>query len=206
MAIAEVKDVRNSVFINGSPASNGQMISYGEIIETYDISKGLEESFMSIDQNDDGYLSIEFIEKKESMSIKPHCKVVFASGGTWAGPNTVLLDSKSKYVTLYKPDSKKRIQIVTKVLGTAWVNGTKSITTGMGLSDGDIIVTEEDSWVFLIDIKNRTTLKIKENSTYIIVDRDKRGFDEIWRGKKVGWESPQGFRVYTPTNIASVKG
>ena len=47
MAIAEVKDVRNSVFINGSPASSGQMFDYGDVIETYDISKGLEESFKS---------------------------------------------------------------------------------------------------------------------------------------------------------------
>ena len=76
MAIAEVKDVRNLVFINGSPASNGQMIDYGDVIETYNIDIGLEESFKSKLIENDGILTIEFLAEKpkkpEQMRIKPH--------------------------------------------------------------------------------------------------------------------------------------
>ena len=159
MAIAEVKDVRNSVFINGSPASNGQMIDYGDVIETYDISKGLEESFMSIDQNDDGYLSIEFIEKKESMSIKPHCKVAFKVGPNWPGPNTVLLDSSSKFVALdKKPKSKKVIAIVMKTDDGRYggsirlkpageTSFTKSLKPGMAIHRGDSIRAVDPDYI-----------------------------------------------------------
>ena len=61
MAIAKVTSVTNSVFLNRSPASSGQMIDYGDVIETYDISKGLQESFLSEEIEDDGYLNINFL-------------------------------------------------------------------------------------------------------------------------------------------------
>ena len=97
MAMAKVTDVRNLVFINGSPASNGQMIDYGDVIETYNIDIGLEESFKSKLIENDGILTIEFLAEKpkkpEQMRIKPHCKVIFKSSGIGqVGKNTVRLD------------------------------------------------------------------------------------------------------------------
>ena len=98
MAIAEVKSVINSCFINGSSAYVGQTIDYGDLIETYNISIGLLESKLSSDTNNDGILTIQFIEKEEKMRIKPHCRVIFQAGdrGLWAGPNTVGLSVESR--------------------------------------------------------------------------------------------------------------
>ena len=97
MAMAKVTDVRNSVFINGSPAFVDQMIDYGDVIETYNIDIGLEESFKSKLIENDGILTIEFLAEKpkkpEQMRIKPHCKVIFKSSGIGqVGKNTVRLD------------------------------------------------------------------------------------------------------------------
>ena len=97
MAIAEVKSVINSCFINGSSAYVGQTIDYGDVIETYNIDIGLEESFKSKLIENDGILTIEFLAEKpkkpEQMRIKSHSKVIFKSGGIGqVGPNTIRLD------------------------------------------------------------------------------------------------------------------
>ena len=111
MAIAEVKSVINSCFINGSSAYVGQTIDYGDVIETYNIDIGLEESFKSKLIENDGILTIEFLAEKpkkpEQMRIKSHSKVIFKPGGAWAGANTVLLDSNFSNLwinTLFFPD------------------------------------------------------------------------------------------------------
>ena len=91
MAIAEVKSVTNSCFINGSSAYVGQTIDYGDLIETYDIKKGLSASVKSDTIDDDGILNLFFPVDKSFMKIKPHIKTSFDSEGNeaWAGANLV---------------------------------------------------------------------------------------------------------------------
>ena len=91
MAIAEVKSVTNSCFINGSAAFMGQTIDYGDLIETYNIDIGLAASVKSDTINDDGILSLFFPADKSFMKIKPHIKTSFDSEGNeaWAGANLV---------------------------------------------------------------------------------------------------------------------
>lgn len=91
MAIAEVKSVTNSCFINGSAAFVGQTIDYGDLIETYDIKKGLSASVKSDTIDDDGILNLFFPADKSFMKIKPHIKTSFDEKGNeaWAGANLV---------------------------------------------------------------------------------------------------------------------
>jgi len=91
MAIAEVKSVTNSCFINGSTAFTGQVIDYGDLIETYDIKKGLSASVKSDTIDDDGILNLFFPADKSFMKIKPHIKTSFDEKGNakWAGANLV---------------------------------------------------------------------------------------------------------------------
>jgi hypothetical protein len=91
MAIAEVKSVTNSCFINGSSAYVGQTIDYGDLIETYDIKKGLSASVKSDTIDDDGILNLFFPADKSFMKIKPHIKTSFDEKGNakWAGANLV---------------------------------------------------------------------------------------------------------------------
>ena len=91
MAIAEVKSVTNSCFINGSAAFTGQTIDYGDLIETYNIDIGLAASVKSDTIDDDGILSLFFPADKSFMKIKSHIKTSFDSKGNeaWAGANLV---------------------------------------------------------------------------------------------------------------------
>jgi len=163
MAIAEVKDVRNSVFINGSPASNGQMIDYGNLIETYNINIGLMKSKLSSDPNDDGILTIQFIEKEEEMRIKPHCRVIFQVGdrGLWAGPNTVGLSVESRIVG--RPTNPPQLGIITLPLGNVYINGkgtfgVRPAKPNDKIFSGDIITTYRKSRV---EIKTKKGEKIR---------------------------------------------
>ena len=162
MAIAKVIKVTNSCFIEGSPASSGQMIDYGDVIETYDISKGLEESFKSKSIEDDGYLNITFLDKGESMSIKPHCKVIFESGGAWAGANTVLLDSKSEVAG--RPTNPPQLGNITLPLGKVYINGhgtfgVRPVKVNEKIFSGDIITTQR---------KSRVEIKTKKGENYVL--------------------------------------
>ena len=168
MAIAEVIDVKNSVFINGSPASDDQMIDYGDVIETYDISKGLQESFLSEEIEDDGILTIQFIEKEEEMSIKPHCKVIFKPGGAWAGANTVLLDSKSEYVTLDKPKFRKTKAVAVVVKAKMSNVNDLEAKPGMTLHYEDVIKTGGDGFLTLIYLEDKQLFKIRSDTEIYI--------------------------------------
>ena len=101
MAIAKVESVTNSCFIDGNPATKGQMINYGTVIETYDIKKGMEKSAKSRDYVDDGILSLFFLEDGSSMKIKPHVKVIFKANSRGLSPTskTVELDPESEMAT-----------------------------------------------------------------------------------------------------------
>ena len=204
MAIAKVIKVTNSCFIEGSPASSGQMINYGDVIETYDISKGLEESFKSKSIEDDGYLNITFLDKGESMSIKPHCKVIFESGGAWAGANTVLLDSNSEYVTLDKPKSKKikAVGIVTKVK-MANVNGLE-VRPGEKLYYGDVIKTGENGYFIFVWTQDKQMQKIRKSQTFTLIDHTVRSVKKAFLAGPN--EHPQGFLIQVPIHVASIKG
>ena len=207
MAIAKVINVTNSVFLKGSPASSGQMIDYGDVIETYDISKGLEESFKSKSIEDDGYLNIIFLDKGESMSIKPHSKVIFKPGGAWAGANTVLLDSKSEYVTLDKSKSKKikAVGIVTKVK-MANVNGLE-VRPGEKLYYGDVIKTGVDGFLIFVWLNDKTMLRIRESQTFTLIDHTTRTAKSSHKAFLAGPnEHPQGFLIQPPLSVASIKG
>ena len=203
MAIAEVKDVRNSVFINESPASNGQMIDYGDVIETYDISKGLQESFLSEEIEDDGYLNINFLDKGESMSIKPHSKVIFKPGGAWAGANTVLLDSKSEYVTLDKPKFRKTkaVAVVVKAKMSN-VNGLEA-KPGIKLWYEDVIKTGGDGFLILVYLEDKQLLKIRESTTFTLFDHTTAAARKSFLAGPV--EHPNGFIIETPVSVASIK-
>jgi len=201
MAIAKVTSVTNSVFLNRSPASSGQMIDYGDVIETYDISKGLQESFLSEEIEDDGYLNINFLDKGESMSIKPHSKVIFKPGGAWAGANTVLLDSKSEYVTLDKPKFRKTkaVAVVVKAKMSN-INGSEAkIRTKLYYED--VIKTGEDGFLVLVWSNDKTMLKIRESQTFTLIDNT-----TIRNSFLAGpVEHRNGFIIQTPVSVASIK-
>jgi len=101
MAIAKVKSVTNSCFIDGKPATKGQMINYGTVIETYDIKKGMKKSAKSRDYVDDGILNLFFPGDGSSMKIKPHVKVIFKANSRGLSPTskTVELDPESEMTT-----------------------------------------------------------------------------------------------------------
>ena len=215
MAIAEVIDVKNSVFINGSPASDDQMIDYGDVIETYDISKGLQESFLSGEDEDAGYLSIEFPAKNKNgkpdkMSIKPHCKVIFKPGGAWAGANTVLLDSKSEYVTLDKPKFRKTkaVAVVVKAKMSN-INGLEA-KPGIKLWYEDVIKTGGDGFLILVYLEDKQLLKIRESTTFTLFDPTTAAVRKSFLKEASvfgdGVKHPQGFLIQVPIHVAAIKG
>ena len=77
MAIATILNVTGKSFLNSNPAKSGMSIDFGDVIETYDISKGLEESFKSDDPTDDGLMSLRFHSNGSEMKLKSHQKVIF---------------------------------------------------------------------------------------------------------------------------------
>jgi len=221
MAIAEVKSVINSCFINGSSAYVGQTIDYGDVIETYDISKGLQESFLSGEDEDAGYLNIEFLAKNKNgkpdkMSIKPHCKVIFKSGGAWAGANTVLLDPESENITLYKPKKKEAIARVMKSGGDAMLKplGKTIFSTvvkpGLGINNGDAIRNGETGFAVIIFTDDRSVIKIRENTEFQFIDTPSTRTLDFERGTIFANVGPKGgtktFIVSTPQSVAGVKG
>jgi hypothetical protein len=208
MAIAEVIDVKNSVFINGSPASDDQMIDYGDVIETYDISKGLQESFLSEEIEDDGILTIQFIEKEEEMSIKPHCKVIFKPGGAWAGANTVLLDSKSEYVTLDKPKFRKTKAVAVVVKAKMSNVNDLEAKPGMTLHYEDVIKTGGDGFLTLIYLEDKQLFKIRSGTEIYIRSPGMKGRDLLYGPKftKINKKIKKDFVITPPTSVTSVKG
>lgn len=81
--------------------------------------------------------------------------------------------------------------------------------TGMGLHVGDAVKTQEDGFVALIFSKDRSMLKIRENSQVEIreefsVRKMKVSDGRVLADIKAGMG--QTFRVETPTSVASVKG
>jgi hypothetical protein len=210
MAIAEVIDVKNSVFINGSPASDDQMIDYGDVIETYDISKGLQESFLSEEIEDDGILTIQFIEKEEEMSIKPHCKVIFKPGGAWAGANTVLLDSKSEYVTLDKPKFRKTKAVAVVVKAKMSNVNDLEAKPGMILHYEDVIKTGGDGYLALIYLEDKQLFKIHSDTEIYIRSpekkKDKEEDKEPGFFAKLFGQDKKDFVITPPTSVTSVKG
>ena len=209
MAIAEVIDVKNSVFINGSPASDDQMIDYGDVIETYDISKGLQESFLSEEIEDDGILTIQFIEKEEEMSIKPHCKVIFKPGGAWAGANTVLLDSKSEYVTLDKPKFRKTKAVAVVVKAKMSNVNDLEAKPGMTLHYEDVIKTGGDGFLTLVYLEDKQLFKIRSGQRYKINESSVMGDRDLLYGSKftkINKKIKKDFVITPPTSVTSVKG
>ena len=209
MAIAEVIDVKNSVFINGSPASDDQMIDYGDVIETYDISKGLQESFLSEEIEDDGILTIQFIEKEEEMSIKPHCKVIFKPGGAWAGANTVLLDSKSEYVTLDKPKFRKTKAVAVVVKAKMSNVNDLEAKPGMTLHHEDVIKTGGDGFLTLVYLEDKQLFKIRSGQRYKINESSVMGDRDLLYGSKftkINKKIKKDFVITPPTSVTSVKG
>ena len=219
MAIAEVKDVRNSVFINGSPASNGQMISYGDIIETYDIEKGLVESFKSSNQDDDGVLTIVFIEKNELMRIKPHVKVIFKTGGAWAGANTVLLDSKSEVAG--RPKNPPQLGNMILGLGKVFINGKETFGVRHAkhnekIFSGDLLITKAKSRME-IKTKKGERFNIGENVEFLAspetFDKAKKMGGSVSK-KDLGWlatakvvfGTQKRNNVRTPTSVSGIRG
>jgi len=220
MSIAYVKNVTNSVFLNGSPASDGQMIDYGDVIETYDISKGLEESFLSEEIEDDGYLSIEFLAKNKNgkpdkMSIKPHCKVIFASPSSNAkvGINTVSLDLGSRIIVMYKPlarlgESGSLMAKVAKVRLPTTVNGEIAYG-GMNLFAGDVIKTGGDGFLVLVYLEDKQMLKIRSGQRHkILGPPGMKGRDLLYGSKftKINKKIKKDFVITSPTSVAGVKG
>ena len=78
MSIATIVSVTNKVFKNSNPAKSGMSIDYEDILETYDISKGIEESFKSDDPTDDGLLQLKFNSNGSLLTIGSHEKISFA--------------------------------------------------------------------------------------------------------------------------------
>ena len=189
MAIAEVIDVRNSVFINKRPALKGQMVSYGNLIETYNINIGLLKSKLSSDPNDDGMLTIEFIEKRESMKIKPHCKVIFQVGdrGLWAGPNTVGLNKESRVAG--RPTNSLQLGTLTLPLGPNILLNFQKAKVNSKIFSGDIIKIGSKSRVE-ITTKKGEKIRVGPEMEFLASTET---FD---KAKKVGlslWKKDQGW-------------
>ena len=97
MAIATILNVTGKTFLNSNPAKAGMSIEYGDVIETYDISKGLEESFKSDDPTDDGLMSLKF-NNNSKMKLKSHQKIIFADGDDIPTANNFKLSMDSECV------------------------------------------------------------------------------------------------------------
>ena len=97
MAIATIVNVTYKVFKNSNPAKAGMSVEYGDVLETYDISKGLEESFTSDDPTDDGLMSLKF-NNNSIMKLKSHQKIIFEEGPTEPRSNDFKLSFESKCI------------------------------------------------------------------------------------------------------------
>ena len=212
MAIAEVKSVINSCFINGSSAYVGQTIDYGDVIETYNIDIGLEESFKSKLIENDGILTIEFLAEKpkkpEQMRIKSHSKVIFKPGGAWAGANTVLLDSKSEYVTLDKPKFRKTKAVAVVVKAKMSNVNDLEAKPGMTLHYEDVIKTGGDGFLTLIYLEDKQLFKIRSGTEIYIRSPGMKGRDLLYGPKftKINKKIKKDFVITPPTSVTSVKG
>ena len=203
--IAVVSSKFKSCFINGSLASVGQEINYGTVIETYNIDKGLQESFKSGELADSGMLKLFWPETGQSSGIKSFCKVIYQSSGKRPGPDTVLLDPKSDIVTLDKPKSKKTNTraVIVKVRSPAFLNGSQ-IKSGDLVKYGDEIRTGENGFVALIYPHDKSMRKIMENAILTIVDpNDPKLRERFTAGPQT---HSQQFIIMTPSSVASIKG
>ena len=97
MSIATIVSVTNKVFKNSNPAKSGMSIDYEDILETYDISKGIEESFKSDDPTDDGLMSLKF-NNNSKMKLKSHQKIIFADGDDIPTANNFKLSMDSECI------------------------------------------------------------------------------------------------------------
>jgi ribosomal 50S subunit-recycling heat shock protein len=221
MAIAEVKSVINSCFINGSSAYVGQTIDYGDLIETYNISIGLLESKLSSDTNNDGILTIQFIEKEEKMRIKPHCRVIFQAGdrGLWAGPNTVGLSVESR--VFGRPTNPPQLGNITLPLGKVYINGkgtfgVRSAKPNEKIFSGDIITTQGKSRAE-IKTKKGEKFRTHENVEFLAspetFDKAKKVGGNVSK-KDLGWlatakvafGTQKRNNVRGPTSISAIRG
>ena len=203
--IAVVSSKFKSCFINGSPAFVEQEINYGDVIETYNIDIGLQESFKSGVLADSGMLKLFWPKTGQPSGIKSFCKVIYQSSGKWAGPDTVLLDPKSEIVTLDKPKSKKTDTraVIVKVRLPATLN-LKPIKKGDLIKYGDEIRTGENGFVILVYVDDKSMRKIMENASLIIVDpNDPKLRERFTAGPQT---HPQQFILMTPSSVASIKG
>jgi hypothetical protein len=221
MAIAKVIDVKNSVFINKNPALNGQTIRYGNLIETYNISIGLLESKLSSDPNNDGILTIQFIEKEEKMRIKPHCRVIFQIGdrALWAGPNTVGLSVESR--VFGRPTNPPQLGNFILSLGNVYINGkgtfgVRPAKPNEKIFSGDIITTQGKSRAE-IKTKKGEKFRIGENVEFLAspetFDKAKKVGGNVSK-KDLGWlatakvvfGTQKRNNVRTPTSISAIRG
>ena len=203
--IADVSSIFKSCFIDGSPASVGQEINYGTVIETYNIDIGLQESFKSSELADSGMLKLFWPKTGQSSGIKSFCKVIYQSSGKRPGPDTVLLDPKSEIVTLDKPKSKKTNTraVIAKVRSPAFLNGSQ-IKNGDLIKYGDEIRTGENGFVILVYVDDKSMRKIMENAILTIVDpNDLKLRERFTAGPQT---HHQQFIIMTPSSVASIKG
>ena len=227
MAIAKVESVTNSCFIDGSPASVGQEINYGTVIETYNIDIGLEESFLSKLIVDSGYLSLSWVKGRESSSIKSFCKVIYQSSGKSPGPNTVLLDPKSEIIAPPRPfteadgrhhHSNKLVEIakVAKARGQVQIkhasdelHGWMGVKAGNSVFDGDIIKVGGVGFCIVVFLDDKSLLKIRESTQFKFMESSSTRTINIDFGKVLAdykKDKRKGFRIETPVSVMSVKG
>ena len=222
--IAVVSSKFKSCFINGSPASVEQEINYGTVIETYNIDIGLQESFKSGESADSGMLKLFWPETGQSSGIRSFCKVIFKSSGKKPGPDTVLLDPKSKMVTLYKPTKKKEsIARVMSLTGDVMLKPAGSsifstvVKPGFGINNGDSIRTGETGFAVIIYIDDRSVVKIRDNTEFQFIDTPSTRTIDIKQSTLISSAvdlvfdifSSRGtktFIVSTPVSVAGVKG
>ena len=227
MAIAKVKSVTNSCFINGSPATIGQEINYGDVIETYNIDIGLQESFKSGELADSGMLKLYWIKTEQPSGIRSFCKVIFKSSGKWAGPDTVLLDPKSEIIAPPRPFTEadgrhhhpnKLVEIakVAKARGQVQIkhasdelHGWISVKTGGSIFVGDIIKVGGVGFCTIVFLDDKSILQITASSQFQFTGSSNTRTIDVDFGKvlaDVKKDKRKGFRIETPTSVAGVKG
>ena len=228
MAIAKVESVTNSCFINGSPASVGQEINYGTVIETYNIDIGLQESFLSKLIVDSGYLSLSWVKGGESSSIKSFCKVIYQSSGKRPGPNTVLLDPKSEIIAPprpftgaggrhHHPKNPGEVAKIAKARGQVQIkhggddyNYTKweSVKVGGSIFDGDIIKVGGVGYCIVVFLDDKSMLKIRESTQFQFMESSSTRTINIAFGSPadVKKDKKKDFTITTPTSVSSIKG
>ena len=228
MAIAKVKSVTNSCFINGSPATIGQEINYGDVIETYNIDIGLQESFKSGELADSGMLKLFWIKTEQPSGIRSFCKVIFKSSGKWAGPDTVLLDPKSEIIAPprpftgaggrhHHPKNPGEVAKIAKARGQVQIkhggddyNYTKweSVKVGGSIFDGDIIKVGGVGYCIVVFLDDKSMLKIRESTQFQFMESSSTRTINIAFGSPadVKKDKKKDFTIETPTSVAAVKG